>query len=301
MKNKIITIFGAGFIAKNLIFELLKENYAIRVVCRNPNLVGNLRSMANIEQLEICHGNILNKASIENYIKNTDFIINTVGILSESGNQNFHNCHILGPKNISKFAKQYQVKKLIHISSLGADRKSSVKYQSSKGQGEEETKKNFPKAIIVRPSIVFGSEDSFFNMQAKLVKLSPVIPLFNGGKNKFQCVFVNDLSLGIKKILQSESSEGLTFEFGGPDIMTMKEVYELVISALNINRIFVPVPISIASLMGLIMQIMPSPLITYDQVKMLKLDNIVTEKNNTLISLGIDPKSAKDIVPSYIK
>lgn len=301
MKNKIVTIFGAGFIAKNLAFHLLQENYAVRLVCRNPHLVGSLRAMANIDQLDLCQGNIVNKSSIEGYVKNSHKIINTVGVLYEKGSQNFNTCHVLGPKNIAALAKKYRVERLIHISSIGADVNSSSAYQHSKGKGEIEIINKFSDATIVRPSIVFGPEDGFFNSQRNLIKISPFIPLFGGGNNKFQCVYVEDLSLGIKKILDLESSKGLTYEFGGPDILSMRDIYKLIMKSLNVKRLLLPMPLSVAAFMGIVMQCLPSPLITYDQVKMLRQDNVVNEKENTLESIGIKKQSPKDIVPTYIQ
>ena len=302
MKKKTITLLGgSGFLAKYCISELLKDGHKVIVVCRNPYLAGDLRMMGPLDQLDISSGNIASKESIEPFIKGSDIVINLVGILFESGgNQTFQNCHALGAKNIAEISKKYDVQRLIHFSSIGANVDSESKYQKSKGLGEKYITEIFPNSTIIRPSIVFGPGDGFFSVQSKLVKMLPVIPLFGGGNNCFQCVYVKDLAQGLRKIITLEETKGKTFEFGGPDILSMKEIYKLIMNTLNIKRILFPMPLSLAAMMGTAMQYLPSPIITYDQVKLLRQDNVVSEKKNTLESLGITKQSAKDILQTFI-
>ncbi len=302
MKKKTITLLGgSGFLAKYCISELLKDGHKVVVVCRNPYLAGDLRMMGSLDQLDINSGNIAIKDSIEPFIRGSDIVINLVGILFESvGNQTFQNCHTLGAKNIAELSKKYGVERLIHFSSIGANIDSESKYQKSKGLGEKHITEIFPDSTIIRPSIVFGPGDGFFSVQSRLVKMLPIIPLFGGGNNCFQCVYVKDLAYGISKIIEIEKTKGQIFEFGGPDILSMKEIYKLIMDTLNIKRILLPMPLSIAAMMGTVMQYLPSPIITYDQVKLLRQDNIVSEKNNTLESLGITKHSAKDILQTFI-
>ena len=300
MNNKVITIFGAGFIGKNLIFKLLQKGYVVKAVCRNPYLRGNLRSMANIGQLDIKYGDITKSDSIENYFESSDIIINLVGVLAENSKNKYQQAHVIGPSNIGKLSKKYNIKRLIHISSIGADIKSNINYQKTKGEGELALKDNFNDVSIIRPSIVFGPEDGFFNVQAKLLKLSPVIPLFGGGKNKFQPVYINDLVNGIIKIFEDDSHKGKIFEFGGPDIMTMKEVYQFILKELKIKRLLIPAPIFTASVMARFIQLLPNPIITSDLVKALEIDNIISGTYEEITSLGIEPKSPYSIVPTYL-
>ena len=302
MKKKTITLLGgSGFLAKYCISELLKDGHKVIVVCRNPYLAGDLRMMGPLDQLDICRGNISNKESIEPFIRGSDIVINLVGILFEgSGNQTFQNCHTLGVKNIAELSKKYGVERLIHFSSIGANVDSESKYQKSKGLGEKHITEIFPDSTIIRPSIVFGPGDGFFSVQSRLVKMLPVIPLFGGGNNCFQCVYVKDLAYGLSKIIELEKTKGQIFEFGGPDILSMKEIYKLIMNTLNIKRLLFPMPLSIAAMMGTIMQYLPSPIITYDQVKLLRQDNIVSENKNTLESLGITKHSAKDLLQTFI-
>ena len=302
MKKKTITLLGgSGFLAKYCISELLKDGHKVVVVCRNPYLAGDLRMMGPLDQLDICSGNIANKDSIEPFIRGSDIVINLVGILFESsGNQTFQNCHTLGAKNIAELSKKYGVERLIHFSSIGANVDSESKYQKSKGLGEKHITEIFPNSTIIRPSIVFGPGDGFFSVQSKLVKMLPVIPLFGGGNNCFQCVYVKDLAYGLSKIIELEKTKGQIFEFGGPDILSMKEIYKLIMDTLHVKRILLPLPLFIAFEMGFVMQFLPNPIITYDQVKLLRQDNVVSEKKNTLESLGITKHSAKDILQTFI-
>ena len=300
MNNKVITIFGAGFIGKSLIFELLQKGYIVKAICRNPYLRGNLRSMANIGQLDIKYGDITKSNSIESYFESSDIIINLVGVLAENSKNKYQQAHVIGPSNIGKLSKKYNIKRLIHISSIGADIKSNINYQKTKGEGELTLKDNFNDVSIIRPSIVFGPEDGFFNVQAKLLKLSPVIPLFGGGKNKFQPVYINDLVNGIIKIFEDDSHKGKIFEFGGPDIMTMKEVYQFILKELKIKRLLIPAPIFTASVMARFIQLLPNPIITSDLVKALEIDNIISGTYEEITSLGIEPKSPYSIVPTYL-
>ena len=300
MNNKVITIFGAGFIGKSLIFKLLQNGYIVNVVCRNPYLRGYLRSMGNVGQLEINYGDITKSNTIENYFEKSDYIINLVGVLAENSKNKYSKAHVLGPQNIGLLAKKYNIKRLVHISSIGADKKSNIKYQKTKGEGEIAIKENYKDVNIIRPSIVFGPEDGFFNVQAKLLKSSPIIPLFGGGKNKFQPIYVNDLVDGIINILKKEKHKGQLFEFGGPDIMTMEEVYKFLMRELRIKRLLIPAPVFVASLMAQFIQLLPNPIITTDLVKALEIDNIVNKNENDIRLLNIEPKSPFSVVPTYL-
>ena len=301
MKNKVITVFGTGFIGKNLIYQLLEMGNIVRAVSRNPYLQGKLGPLGNSSNFDICYGNIVKAQTIEKYISNSDIVINLVGVLHESGGESYFNSHVTGIKNISELSTKYGIRELLHVSSIGADTNSVSKYQSTKGEGEKVLLENFPKAKIVRPSIVFGPDDGFFSVQSKIVKLSPVVPMFGGGANKFQPVYVKDLVEGIIKLLNSKNDHGKIYEFGGPDIMTMKDVYELILKTLKIKRLLIPAPTFAANFIATFAQLLPDPIITRDLVKILKFDNIVREDINTIQSLNISPQSSKVIVPTYLK
>tara|TARA_Y100000817_G_scaffold291147_1_gene262446 strand:+ start:317 stop:1222 length:906 start_codon:yes stop_codon:yes gene_type:complete len=300
MKKKTITLIGgSGFLAKYCIAELLKAGHNLKIVCRNPHLAGHLRMMAPIEQLDIVKGNAMLMHTIEPYVKNSDVVINFVGVLNDSsGGQSFENCHAVGPKNIADLCRKFEVKKLIHFSSIGADIESDSKYQYTKGLGEKNIRDSYPEAIIIRPSIVFGPGDGFFSVQSKLLKSLPVIPLF--ANNKYQCVYVKDIALATSNLVSDEKYNGKVFEFGGPDTLTLKEIYQLILKTLKIKRIILPVPLSFANFVALIMMPLPSPLITFDQVKLLRKDNVISKTKYNLEKLGISPRSPSDIINTYI-
>ena len=300
MKQKRITIIGgSGFLAKYCISELLKLGHKLKIICRNTHLAGHIRMMGPIDQLDIIKGNINLKHTIEPHIIGSDIVINFVGILNESsGDQTFNNCHAVGPKNIAEICSEHKIERLIHFSSIGADVDSDAKYQVSKGIGEKNILDNFSHATIIRPSIVFGPGDGFFTLQSKLVKLLPIVPLFSN--NKFQCVYVKDIAEGLIKLLEDKEASGKIYEFGGPEVMTLKEIYQLILNTLKIKRIILPLPLSFANVTALLMKLSPSPMITFDQVKMLKKDNIVSDTPYNLSSLGITAKSSRDIISNYI-
>ena len=298
-KKKITLIGGSGFLAKYCISALLQEGHKLKIICRNPHLAGYLRTMAPIDQLDIVKGNVMLKHTIEPHIKNTDVIINFVGVLNDSsGGQSFKNCHAIGPQNIADLCKKFKVKKFIHFSSIGADIESESKYQYSKGLGEKNILSTFPEAIIIRPSIVFGPGDGFFSVQAKLLKSLPIIPLF--ANNKYQCVFVKDIAQAMIKLVSEENFNGKIFEFGGPETFSLKEIYKLILNTLKIKRIILPVPLSFANFVALMMMPLPSPLITFDQVKLLRKDNVISKTEYNLEKLGIKPSSPRDIISTYI-
>ena len=300
MKKKTITLIGgSGFLAKYCISELLKAGHNLKIVCRNPHLAGHLRTMAPIEQLDIVKGNIMLKHTIEPFIKNSDVVINFVGVLNDSySSQSFENCHALGPQNIAELCSKYSVEKFIHFSSIGADVESDSKYQHTKGLGEQNVRKSYPNAIVLRPSIVFGPGDGFFSVQAKLLKSLPVVPLF--ANNKYQCVYVKDIAAAINKLILDEKYNGKIFELGGPEKLSLKEIYQLILDTLKIKRLIVPVPLSFANFIALMMLPLPSPLITFDQVKLLRKDNVISNTEYNLGKLGINASSPRGIISTYI-
>ncbi len=300
MKKKTIALLGGGgFLGKYIISELLKSGHNLKVICRNPHLAGHLRLLAPIEQLDVIKGNIMLKHTIEPTIKEAEIVINLVGILNESsGSQTFENCHAVGPKNIGELCAKHKTEKLIHFSSIGSDINSDSKYQATKGAGEKNLISIYPDATIIKPSIVFGKGDGFFTVQSKLLKSLPVIPLF--ANNKYQCVYVRDVADAVSKLVAIDEFKGKIFEFGGPDILTLKEIYQLILKTLKLKRIILPVPLSFANFAALLMTPLPTPLITFDQVKLLRKDNVISDTEYNLEKLGINPSSPKNIIGTYI-
>ena len=301
MIDKLVTIFGgSGFIGRHLVKKLANKGFRIRVAVRNPHLAGFLKIPGKVGQIELHQSNIRDKESIDRVIQGSDIVVNLVGIISETSNQKFNNLHISGIDQISKLAKKNNVRKLIHLSAIGANINSSSRYAFTKGKGEIVLRKNFASATIIRPSIVFGPEDKFFNRFAGIARLSPFLPLFGGGKSKFQPVYVEDLCDAIIKSAENSSLESQIIELGGPQIYDFKQLMEILLKTIKRKRILISLPIGVAYVTGFLFNKLPNPLLTIDQVRLLETDNIVSKENLTFADLGIEPKSLVDILPDYL-
>ncbi len=299
MKKKTVTLFGgSGFLAKYIVSELIKAGHKVNSICRNPHLVTELRLLGPIESLDIYKGNILHKSSIERYFDGSDIIINLVGILFENNSQGFHQAHVQGIKNIAELSKKNNIKQLIHFSSIGANVNGESKYQQTKGEGEESLLNIFPSANILRPSIVFGKK-GFLQMQSNLLKSLPFAATFSN--NKFQPIDVRDIANTVIKLIEQDQIKGEIFELGGPENLNLKQIYSLIMKAIGIKRFIIPMPVNVAKLIAIASITLPNPLITFDQIKMLKQDNVVTKNfNNTIQSLGIKPISAESSINYHL-
>lgn len=302
MQNKIITIFGgSGFIGRNIVKELAKSHDLINVVTRDPEKSLESKTSGAVGQITITKGNILDDIDLENNIKNAQIVINLVGILYEKGQQNFSSIQAQAAEKIAKLSTKYGVKQLIHFSALGVDKATASKYARSKLAGEKAVLSAFPNATIIRPSIVFGRYDNFFNQFAKIAKISPILPLIGGGHTKFQPVYVGDIARAIAKIVEKEELQGKIYEFGGKDIVSFRQILEFIAKIIGKKRIFLNIPFTIASIESILLELLPHPILTRDQVTLLRYDNIVTHSQPVLEDIGINPASFIDIVPDYIK
>ena len=227
-------------------------------------------------------------------------VINLVGILYENKKQKFENIHARFPDLLSKLCSELNIEKFIHISALGINETVSSQYMQSKLKGEKNILNNFNHSVILRPSIVFGPEDKFFNQFASLAEFFPALPLIGGGQTKFQPIYVSDLCKAIVAILDKEEINENIYELGGPQIFTFKELMEILLKQIKKKRFLVPIPFSFAKFQAKILQLLPKPLLTTDQVEMLKYDNIVTNNYPTLKDLKINPKTIESVLPDYI-
>jgi NADH dehydrogenase len=234
-----------------------------------------------------------------------DALVNLVGILNETGKQKFSAVQATGAHNVARAAQAEGVNALVHVSAIGADSRSPSLYAQSKAAGERHVKKAFSDAVILRPSIVFGQEDDFFNRFAAMARFSPVLPLIGGGKTKFQPVFAGDVALAVLEALRGSAAAGQTFELGGPEVLTFKEVLQRILHHCRRNRLLVPVPFGVARFKAYFLQLLPSPLLTVDQVRLLESDNVVSFKARTskhsLEGLGINPVFIDAVVPEYLE
>ena len=299
--QKIIAVFGAGgFLGKHLMRQLTKLDYRVKVATRNPYLKGYLKLLGNPGQIELFKTNIFDPDDIKKVLKNCDFIINLVGILYETKKQKFNEINSQFPYLLSNLCSELGIKNLIHISALGVREKHVSRYMQSKLQGEKNIQNTFRSSVILRPSVVFGPEDKFFNTFASIAQFSPILPLIGGGKTKFAPIYVGDVAKAIVKALELNNSKPKIYELGGPKNYSFKELMEILLSEIKKKRFLLPVPFGLAKFQSYFLEMMPNPLLTPDHVEMLKFNNIVSGKYSTLKDLGITGTTIQSILPKYI-
>lgn len=298
-EKKTITVFGGtGFIGRNLIGKIAKKGFKIVVPTRNPYLHGYLKPMGDPGQIEVLKFNPFDFSNLDEFIKSSEIVINCIGVLYEKKNQKFDHIHHLFPKFLSSILDKEITKKFIHISALGANKNSNSLYIKSKFQGEEAVINNFKNSIIFRPSIVFGTNDSFFNLFNKLINILPIIPLA-GSKTKFQPCYVGDVTDAIIKIIEQVNLNSI-YELGGPKIYTFKELIETLLVSLKKKRLIVELPDFAARVQAKVMQLLPNPLLTEDQLEILKSDNVCSNQYPGFKELGISARTVEIILPNYI-
>jgi len=301
--QKIIAIFGAGgFLGKHLMRQLTKLDYRVKVATRNPYIKGYLKPLGNPGQIELFKTNIFNHENVKQVLKNCDLAINLVGILYETRKQKFSQIHSQFPHLLSNLCNELGTKNLIHVSALGVKEKSTSYYIQSKLQGEKNIQDNFKPSVILRPSLVFGPEDKFFNTFASIAQFSPALPLIGGGKTKFAPVYVGDVAKAIVKALELNNSKPKIYELGGPENYSFKELMEILLKEIKKKRFLIPVPFSIAKFpLAYFLQMLPQPILTQDQVEILQhSDNVVTGDHPTLKDLGISGTPIQNILPKYL-
>jgi len=279
MKPKNCLIFGAsGQIGRNLIRSLTKNNIKVTALTRNVHQKGYiLKTQANPGYLEIVEGSIFDHELIEKLFSNADLCVNLIGILFEKGKNNFNNVHTEFPKMISKYASTYKLEKFVHLSALGIENAKDSIYAQSKLKGEKEILNNFNKAVIIRPSIVYSVDDNFTTQLMTLLGLMPIFPIYYNGKTKFRPIHCSDLTNSITKIIIDDIKENI-IEFAGPEEMSFKEILEKLLSLTEKKRLLLPMPISFAKMTAHIFELLPKPLITNDQLRLLKYDNVLSGK-----------------------
>lgn len=298
-EKKTITVFGGtGFIGRNLIAKLAKKGFKIIVPTRNPYLHGYLKPMGEPGQIDVLKFNPYNFLNLNEFIDSSEIVINCIGVLYEKKNQKFDHVHHLFPKFLTSILNKDVTKKFIHISAMGAKENSNSLYIKSKFQGEKIITSNFKNSVILRPSIVFGTNDNFFNLFNKLINLLPIIPLA-GAKAKFQPCYVGDVTDAIIKIIE-DINPSQVYELGGPKVYTFKELIETLLVSLNKKRLIVELPDFISRIQAKIMQLFPNPLLTEDQLEILRSDNICSNHYPGFSELGIYTRSVEIILPNYI-
>jgi len=300
----LVTVFGgSGFLGRHVVRALANRGYRIRVAVRRPELTGYLRPMGRVGQIHAVQANVRFAPSIAAALRDTDVAVNLVGILFERGRQRFDAVHSAGAEAVA-VASQSAGARLVHVSALGADALSPSHYAQSKAEGERRVLATAPAAAIMRPSLVFGPEDDFFNRFAALARIAPALPLPGGGHTRFQPVFAGDVAEAIARAVDGKAEPGTIYELGGPNVRTFRELMEFILATIERERLLVPVPFAALKLQAAFAQFLPKPPITPDQVELLKRDNVVSEaasrEGRTLEGLGITPETATAIAPTYL-
>jgi len=299
--NQQIAVFGAGgFLGRHLIRELTKLDYRVKIATRNPFLKGYLRPLGNPGQIELIKTNIFNVEDVKQVLKNCDYAINLVGILYETRKQKFIQIHSHFPYLLSNLCNEIGIKNLIHVSALGVKEKHSSQYIQSKFQGEKNIQNFFKSSVILRPSLIFGPEDKFFNTFASYARIFPALPLIGGGKTKFAPIYCADVGKAIVKALELKNTEPKIYELGGPENYSFRELIEILLAEIKKKRFLVNIPFNIAKFQSYFLQMLPNPILTMDQVELLKYDNIISGEHPTLKDLGIQGKTIHSILPKYI-
>jgi uncharacterized protein YbjT (DUF2867 family) len=301
MAQRLATVFGgSGFIGRYVVTNLARDGWLVRVAVRRPDEALFLKTAGAIGQVTPVATNVRDRPSVARAVQGAAAIVNLVGILHEIGRQRFQAVQAKGAGMIAEEAARAGARRLVHISAIGADANSKSEYARTKAEGEAAVRQAFPTATILRPSIVFGPEDGFFNRFAKMAQLSPALPLIGGGKTRFHPVYVGDVAEAVVKAIETPAAAGQTYELGGPKIYSFADLMRLLLHETGRKRLLMPLPFPVASLMGAVLQCLPSPQLTADQVRQLKRDNVVSDGAVGLANLGITPTAVEAIVPTYL-
>lgn len=302
----LVTIYGgSGFLGRHVVRAIARTGARMRIAVRRPELAGHLQPLGGVGQINPVQANVRFPDSLIAAAEGADAVVNLVGILFPTGKQSFKSVQDEGAHNVAVTAKAAGARSLVHVSAIGADADSPSVYGRSKAAGEAAVKAVFPEAVILRPSVVFGPEDDFFNRFAALARVSPVLPLIGGGHTKFQPVFVGDVARSVVAALTGLAAADRPYELGGPEILTMRDVMERVLDYSMRERPLVSLPFWLAKLQAAFLQWLPTPPLTVDQVRLLESDNVVSDAaikaGRTLHGLGIEPVPVASVVPDYLE
>ncbi|MBI1265671.1 MAG: NAD-dependent epimerase/dehydratase family protein [Alphaproteobacteria bacterium] len=309
LRDDMITVFGAsGFIGRYVVRRLAKAGYRVRAATRRPHLAHELKPMGVVGQIQLVQANLRDSASVSRAIDGAQGVVNLVGILAEGGRQTFQSLQADGAGLIAETARRAGIGRFVQVSAIGADAHSKSRYARTKAQGEAAVLASMPGAVVLRPSIVFGPEDGFFNRFADMARFAPALPLIGGGVTKFQPVYCDDVALCVVRALEMDAACGRVFELGGPSVYSFRELMEYILKTIDRQRLLIPVPFPIASLMGLggeIAGALPfvEPFLTRDQVTLLRRDNVAGAGGTDMgliDAFGVTPESVEAIVPSYL-
>jgi len=313
MESGVVTVFGgAGFIGRYVVQALAREGLRMRVACRRPEEALICKPMGDVGQIVPVAANIRDAASVAAALAGSDAVVNLVAVLYERGRQTFEALHHQGAATVARAAAEAGARRLVHISAIGADPAAASLYAASKGRGERAVREAFPSAAILRPSIVFGPEDDFFNRFAAMARLSPALPLIGGGHTRFQPVYACDVAAAVARALADDTAAGKVFELGGPAVYSFRRLMEILLAEIGRDRLLLPVPFWLAGAQAAVIEaafglagavlpaFTPPPPLTRDQVRMLRRDNVVSPGAAGLEALGVTPTALELILPTYL-
>lgn len=307
--GKLAVVYGgSGFVGRHVVSALARRGYRVRAAVRRPDLAGYLQPMGAVGQVQPVQANLRFPDSVLRAAAGADVVVNCVGLLAQSGAQTFEAVHVNGARNVAKAAREAGSARLIHVSAIGADSSGNAYYAKTKAAGEQAVLQEFPSAVILRPSIVFGPEDEFFNRFAAMASFSPALPLIGSGATQFEPIYAGDLAAAAANIADGQGVNGKIYELGGPERLTFRQVLERVLEYTDRSRLLIPLPFWLAKLQAALSWPLPNSLrpITVDQVRLLKKNNVVSEaaiaEGRTLRGLGVhNPIAVVSIVPNYLE
>lgn len=301
MRDRRVTVIGgSGFIGRYVVKRLAHEGAVIAVVSRHASEARFLQPMGDVGQIARIDASLADEPALAAALAGAQSVVNATGVLYERGSQTYEAIHHQGPARLARLAAAAGVAQMVHLSAIGADPSAPAAYARSKAAGEAAVRAAFPAATILRPSIVFGPEDDFFNRFGAMARFSPVLPLIGGGHTRFQPVYVGDVADAAVAALGTAEAAGQVYELGGPKVYTFRELMERLLAEIGRQRLLVPLPYGLASFQAWFLEFLPKPLLTRDQVKLLRRDNVVAPGALTLADLGVTPTAFDLILPTYL-
>ena len=303
-KGLVAVFGGSGFLGRHVVRALLKRGWRVRAAVRRPDLAGHLQPLGMVGWVQPVQANLRYRWSVDRAVDGADAVVNLVAILAESGRQRFDAVHVFGARAVAEATRAAGIDRLVHVSAIGADPHSPSDYARTKALGEQAVFETVPGAAVMRPSIMFGPEDRFFNRFAGLARFLPALPLIGGGHTRLQPVFVGDVARAIADGVEGKVKPATVYELGGPEVKTFRQCMELMLKEIDRKRLLLPLPWPLASAAGAVLQYLPGRMLTSDQVRSLRVDNVVSDaarrEKRTLPGLGIEPTSLAAILPSYL-
>ena len=299
-QHRVAILGGSGFIGRYLVKRLAERGEVLTVGARTATRAKFLKLKGEVGQVGLVNIALDDDAVLPAFVADNDAVVNLVGILAERGKQRFEMAHHVGPARLARLAREAGVPRFIHISAIGADPRSSSAYARTKAAGEAAIRDAFPTATILRPSVVFGPEDQFFNRLASVAAMSPVMPLIGGGETRLQPVYVGDVADAIVRAIDDTATAGRTYELGGPTVYSLRALTELLLDELHRKRLLIDLPFGLAALQARLMGLLPNPPLTVDQVELLKRDNVISPGALGLEALGIRPTAVEAVLPTYL-